>query len=95
MGMVAQQFDRLQMGVEERLPRSIDIDERRSSAAFQCAARFPKPGVEVSPVMGGESAGDKIERFVFKREMLRGSLRGLDVAQPFFACRPRDRRQHF
>ena len=94
MGMVAQQFDRLQMRVEERLARSIDVDERRSPAAFQRAARFPKPGVEVAPVMRGESAGDKVERLVLKREMLGRGLSGLDVAQPLLARRPRHRRQH-
>src|ERR1700678_4387085 len=55
IGMVAQQFDRLQMRVEERLSRSIDVDEGGSPAAFQGAARFANPGVEVAPVMRGES----------------------------------------
>src|ERR1700729_4129524 len=94
MRMVAQQLDRLQMRVEERLAWSIDIDERRATTAFERAARFPKPGVEVAPVMGGESAGDKVERPIFKREMLGWGFYGLDVAQPLFARRQRDRRQH-
>ena len=81
VGMVAQQFDRLQMRVEQRLARSIDVDERRPPAAFQRAARFPKPGVEVAPVMRGESAGDKVERLVFKRQPLGRGFGGLDVAQ--------------
>ena len=89
MGMVAQQLDRLQMGVEQRLARSIDVDERRPPAAFQGAARFPKSGVEVAPVMGGESAGDKVERPVFKREPLGGGFSGLDVAQALLARRLR------
>src|SRR3984957_14433464 len=44
--------------------------------------------------MGGESAGDKVERPIFKREMLGWGFYGLDVAQPLFARRQRDRRQH-
>ena len=83
MGMVAQQFDRLQMRVEQRLARSIDIDERRSPAAFQRAARFPKPGVEVAPVMGGESAGDKVERLVFKRRCSAGACAVSMLLNPF------------
>src|SRR6185437_13927040 len=94
MGMVAQEFDRLQMRVEQSLARRMDIDERRSPAAFQRAARLPQAGLEVAPVMGGEAARDKVERPVVKREMLRRGLPGLDVAQPFLDRRPRDRRQH-
>ena len=94
VGMVAQQFDRLQMRVEQRLARSVDVDERRPPAAFQRAARFPKSGVEVAPVMRGESAGDKVERLVFERESLGWGFRGLDVAQSLLARRPRHRRQH-
>ena len=62
MGMVAQQLDRLQMRVE----RAPGLARRRRRTplvpAFQYAARFAKPGVEVAPVMGGESAGDEVER---------------------------------
>ena len=92
--MVAQQFDRLQMRVEQRLARSIDVDERRAAAAFQRAARLPQAGVEVAPVMRGEAAGDKVERRVLKRQMLGRGFRGLDVAQALLARCPRDRRQH-
>jgi transcriptional regulator with XRE-family HTH domain len=94
MGMVAQQFDRLQMRIEERLAGSINVDERRSPAALQRAPRFPKASVEVAPVMRGESAGDEVEHLVLKRETLGWRLYGLDVAQPLLERRPRDRRQH-
>ena len=44
--------------------------------------------------MRGESARDKVERLVFKREMLRRGFGGLDVAQALLARCPRHRRQH-
>ena len=89
MGMVAQQFDRLQMRVEERLAGSVNVDESRSPAAFQCAARFPQAGVEVAPMMRGEPAGDKVERLVVERQPLGRSFYRLDVVQPFLARRAR------
>jgi hypothetical protein len=82
------------MRVEERLAWSIDIDERRPAAAFERAARLPKPGVEVAPVMRGEPAGDKVERLVLERQMLGRGFYGFDVAQALLARRPRYCRQH-
>ena len=75
-------------------PGAIDVDEHGPAAAFQGAARFPKPGLEVLPVMGGEPGGDKVEHLVFKREPLGRGFSGLDVAEALLARRLGDRRQH-
>ena len=82
------------MRVEQSLARSIDIDERRSPAAFQSAARFAKPSIEVAPVVGGEAARDKVEGLSFKRQMLGRCFYCLDVAQTLLTRCSRDRRQH-
>ena len=60
MGMVAQEFDRLEMGIEKRGTRGEGVDEHGFSAAFEHPARLPQPGLEVAPVMGGEPGGDEI-----------------------------------
>ena len=92
--MVAQQFDGLEMGVEERLAGRIGVDEHGPAAAFQRTARFPKPGVEVAPVVRGVSGGDKVKRLVFKGELLGRGLGDLDIAQALLTRRLRHRRSN-
>ena len=89
-GSVAQQFDRLQVGVEQRRAGRKSVDEHRAAAAFQNAARLPEPGLKVAPMMRGESGGHEIETGVIKGEALGRGLGGLDIGQALFArCLPR------
>ena len=92
--MVAQQFDRLEMGVEQRLAGRVGVDEHRPPAALEGAARLAQAALEVAPVMGGESGGDKVERLVLEREPLGRGFGGLDVGQALRARRFGHRRQH-
>ena len=92
--MIAEQFDGLQMGVEQRGPGRIGIDEHRPTAAFQRAAGLAQAAPEIAPVMSREPGGHKVERRVLEGKSLGGRLDRLDVAQALLARRRRHRRQH-
>ena len=91
---VAQQFDGLQMGIEERRPGRAGVDEDARRAGLQHAASLPQAAVEILPVMCRVAAGQEVERGIRKGQALSRRLDGLDVGKPLLARRGRHGRQH-
>ena len=91
---VAQQFDRLEMGVEQRRAGRIGVHEDRRRARSHDAPRLAQAALEVAPMMRAKSASQEVETCVGERQPLGGGLDGLDIVQ---SLRPRgagDRVQH-
>ena len=94
MGHVAQQLDRLQMGIEERDAGREGVHEHRPAAARENAARLAQAGLEIAPVMRRVATRQEIEAGVVERQMLGHRLGRFDIGESPVARGCRHRRQH-
>jgi hypothetical protein len=81
MARIAQQFDRLQVCVGQRVGGRHHIAEQCDRARLQHPARLAQAGVEIKPVMGGQPAYQQIEGAIGKGQMLGPGLARGDVGQ--------------
>src|SRR5215831_19634487 len=66
MGRVAEQLDRLQVGVERGGLRRKGVDEHSLGAALEDPPRLAQTGLEIAPVMRRIPAAQEIEPFILE-----------------------------
>ncbi|MNZ72752.1 hypothetical protein D3C78_911390 [compost metagenome] len=76
---VAQHFDALQVGVEQRATRRHYIDEGRDAARLEHPPHFTQGQAQVTPVMRRITAEDVIERSIGEWQALGGTAFGDDI----------------
>ena len=79
---IAQQLDRLQVGVQQRIRQGERVHEHRLAAAPSHPPRLAQAGLQITPVMCAHPADYEIEGLVLERQALRRSLARGDVADP-------------
>ena len=91
---VAQHFDGLQIGVEQRAAGRNHIDERRHTTRLEHPTHFTQGHAQIAPVMRRITAEHVVEFTVRKRQALGRTAHGTDIAQPAIDSRRADHIEH-
>ncbi len=94
MGWIAQQFDGLQMRIEDGHSRRYDIDEHGRRPRFQNPAGLSQPSIQVAPMMRRETASKHVERRILERQPLCGRNARGDICQSTLSGGVFHRRYH-